>query len=39
MTGMLSLDRLRAATGEALEYVSAQPDVEAVEVSPRRTPT
>ena len=29
---MLPLDDLRAATIEALEYVSAQPDVEAVEV-------
>ncbi len=29
---MLSLDRLRAAISEALEYVSTQPDVEAAEV-------
>ncbi len=29
---MLSLDRLRASTAEALEFASVQPDVEAVEV-------
>ena len=29
---MLSLDRIRAATSEALEYVSTQPDVAAAEV-------